>query len=509
MAVEAAALGPAITTDIPARMDRLPWSGWHWRIVIALGVTWILDGLEVTIVGALGGVLTEPGTLHLSETQIGLAGSVYIAGAVLGALVFGYLTDRLGRKRLFMLTLAVYLTATLLTAFAPNFLWFAVCRFFTGTGIGGEYSAINSAIDELIPARVRGWVDLAINGSYWIGTIIGALTTLVLLNQALLPHDIGWRLCFGIGAVLALAIILVRRYIPESPRWLLIHGQFEEAERIVRSIEDEVRRDTPAPLPAPGSVITIQPRASVGFGEIAHIMLSHYRRRSVLGFVLMTGQAFLYNAIFFTYALVLTTFYHVDNSKVGLYLIPFAVGNVLGPLTLGRLFDTLGRRVMITFTYVVSGVLLAVTGWLFALGVLDATTQTIAWCVIFFFASAGASSAYLTVSEIFPLEIRAMAIAFFYAIGTFVGGFIGPLLFGVLIQTATPINVFYGYLVGAVLMMGAGLVEAVWGIEAARRSLEEVAAPLSLAAFRPGPSAAGMGMWSPCPQASCSAERAA
>src|SRR5438270_565926 len=336
---------PVITTDIPARMDRLPWSTWHWRIVIALGITWVLDGLEVTIVGALGGVLTEPGTLHLSESQVGLAGSLYVAGAVLGALMFGYLTDQLGRKRLFMITLAVYLTATLLTAFAPNFAWFAVCRFFTGTGIGGEYSAINPAIDELIPARVRGWTDLAINGSYWIGTIVGAAATLVLLNPSILPHDIGWRLCFGLGAVLALAIILVRRYIPESPRWLLIHDRAHEAEQIVRRIEEEVRRATRlAQLPAPDKSIAITPRGAIGFGEIARVMLAQYRQRSLLGLSLMMGQAFLYNAIFFTYALVLTTFYRVDNSKVGLYLIPFAIGNVLGPLTIGRLFDTLGRR---------------------------------------------------------------------------------------------------------------------------------------------------------------------
>jgi MFS family permease len=481
----------------------VPWSPWHWRIVIALGITWVLDGLEVTIVGALGGVLTEPGTLHLSESQVGLAGSLYVGGAVLGALFFGYLTDRLGRKRLFMVTLAVYLTATLLTAFSPNFAWFAICRFVTGTGIGGEYSAINSAIDELIPARVRGWTDLAINGSYWIGTIVGASATLVLLNPAIVPHDLGWRLCFGLGAVLALAIILVRRYIPESPRWLLIHGRSEESEQIVARIEEEVMRETGLrQLPPPGRSIVITPRGAVGFGEIARVMLTQYRRRSLLGFALMMGQAFLYNAIFFTYALVLTTFYHVDNSSIGWYLIPFAIGNVLGPLTIGRLFDTIGRRVMITFTYIVSGALLAFTGWLFTLGVLDATTQTIAWCVIFFFASAGASSAYLTVSEIFPLEVRAMAIALFYALGTGAGGFIGPVLFGALIQTATPVNVFYGYVLGAVLMIGAGIVEAFWGVEAARRSLEDIAAPLSLASIRPGPSGEGMGVWSPYPQSS-------
>jgi MFS family permease len=468
-----------VSTDIPRRLDRLPWSRWHWLVVIALGITWILDGLEVTIVGAIGSVLTEPGTLHLSASQVGWAGSIYIGGAVTGSLVFGYLTDRLGRKKLFLVTLAVYLCATVLTAFAPNFIWFAACRFLTGTGIGGEYAAINSAIDELIPARVRGWTDLAINGSYWMGTIVGAAATLVLLDPAIVAHSLGWRLCFGLGAVLAFAILLVRRHVPESPRWLMMHGRLDEAEAIVTSIEREVmKEDHLDSLPAPGRPITIVPRGSVGFREIARVILQRYPSRAVVGFSLMLGQAFLYNAIFFTYSLVLTTFYGVDNSKVGLYLIPFAIGNIAGPLTIGRLFDTLGRRTMITFTYVISGLLLIGAGWLFQQGLLDATTQTVAWCVIFFFASAGASSAYLTVSETFPLEIRAMAITLFYAIGTFAGGFIAPALFGALIESTSRTNVFYGYLVGAGLMIVAGLVELVLGVEAARRSLEDVAAPL-------------------------------
>ncbi|HEX6541885.1 MAG TPA: MFS transporter [Ktedonobacterales bacterium] len=466
-------------TYIPGRMDRLPWSRWHWLVVIALGITWVLDGLEVTIVGAIGSVLTERTTLSLSQAEVGAAGTAYLIGAVAGALVFGHLTDRLGRKRLFMITLGLYLVATVLTALSPNFIWFAVCRILTGAGIGGEYSAINSAVDELIPARVRGWADLAINGSWWLGTAAGAIATVILLDPALLPHNIGWRLCFAIGAILGGAILLVRRYVPESPRWLMMHGRFTEANRIVDEIERQVKEDTHMQhLPDPGKPIIVRPRGAVSIVKIASTMFKQYPTRSLLGFSLMVGQAFLYNAIFFTYALVLSTFYKVPNASVGWYLIPFAIGNILGPLLLGRLFDTLGRRTMITFTYVFSGVLLAITGYLFYLGILDAVTQTICWCVIFFFASAGASAAYLTVSEVFPLETRAMAIAFFYAIGTFASA-AAPLLFGALIQSGKPVNLFYGYLLGAALMIAAGLVELFFGVNAERKSLESVATPLS------------------------------
>jgi MFS family permease len=470
-----------ITTKIPARLDRLPWARWHWMVVIGLGTVWILDGLEVTIVGAVGATLTLPNSgLHLSTADIGFAGSVYIAGACSGALFFGYLTDRLGRKKLFMITLGVYLAATALTALSFSAWWFFVFRFITGAGIGGEYAAINSAIDELIPARVRGRVDLIINGSYWVGTAAGAAATLVLLNPKLLAVDLGWRLCFGLGVVLALVILLVRRNVPESPRWLFIHGREKEADDIVTDIEQQVRSSAGiSELPEAEEEITVRQRHAIGFITIARTLLGRYPRRSVLSFSLFIGQAFLYNAIFFTYAIALTTFYHVASASVGLYLLPFAAGNFAGPLVLGRFFDTFGRKIMISGTYILSGVLLAVTAWLFDQGTLSATTQTAAWVIIFFFASAGASSAYLTVSEIFPMETRAMAIAFFYAIGTAAGGISGPVLFGVLIASGKRAELAIGYLIGAILMIAAGLVEVWLGVNAEQKPLEEIATPLT------------------------------
>ena len=477
-------LGEAVKTQIPARMDRLPWSRWHWLVVIALGITWILDGLEVTIVGAIASQLKEPGTVHFTDTEVSGAGTIYLIGAVIGALGFGKLTDILGRKKLFMITLALYLAATVATAFSMNFIWFAACRFLTGAGIGGEYAAINSAVDELIPAKVRGHVDLAINSTWWIGTAFGAAATIFLLDTSYFPVDLGWRLCFAIGAVLGGAILLVRRFVPESPRWLMMHGRFEEADQIVEEIEGHVRKSTGKDLPEPGDAITIKARGSVSIIEIIKTMFKTYPKRAFLGFSLMVGQAFLYNAIFFTYSLVLTTFYKIPNSAVGWFLIPFAIGNVLGPLTIGRLFDTIGRRQMIAFTYIVPGILLTITGWLFYQNVLDAVTQTIAWSIIFFFASAGASSAYLTVSEVFPLEVRAMAIAFFYAIGTGAAA-VAPLLFGALIESQQRINLFYGYLLGAALMAAAGVVALFFGVKAERQSLESIASPLSAEAPQP------------------------
>ncbi len=398
----------------------------------------------------------------------------------MGALFFGRLTDKLGRKKLFMITLVVYLIATVATAFSFNFIWFAACRFLTGTGIGGEYSAINSAIDELIPARARGWTDLAINSTWWVGTAIGSALTVVLLNPHLIAINLGWRLCFGLGAVLGAAVLLVRRFVPESPRWLMMHGRFDEANEVVGSIEREIEReDHIDSLPEPEGSILIRPVGTVSFLRIAQSMLKDYPTRSLLGLSLMIGQAFLYNAIFFTYGLVLTTFYHLPASSVGLYLIPFAVGNVVGPMTIGRLFDTIGRRKMIAFTYIISGVLLAITGWLFLQGSLNAVTQTICWSIIFFFASAGASSAYLTVSEVFPLEVRALAIALFFAVGTGVGGALAPTIFSALIATGKPLNVFYGDLFGAALMAAAGVVAIFFGVNAERQSLENIARPLS------------------------------
>jgi MFS family permease len=470
-----------IETDVPARIDRLPWSSWHWMVVVGLGTVWILDGLAVTIVGAIGGRLTEKGAgLELTASQIGAAGSAYILGACLGALYFGRLADKIGRKRLFMLTLGIFLAGSVLTAFSMNFVWFIACRVITGAGVGGEYSAIHSAVDELIPARVRGWVDLVIGGSFWIGTMLGSLASLLLLNESLFAKNVGWRLAFGLAAVMAFGILLVRRNVPESPRWLFLHGHEREAERVTSEIEGRVVATTGQSLMEPRKRIRVKQRGPMGIGEIAKVVFKLYPKRTFVGFSLFTGQAFLYNAIFFTYALVLTKIYGVNSSTVGLYLLPFAVGNFLGPLLLGRFFDTLGRKPMISGTYILSGVLLVITGIMFKNGTLTATTQTIAWCVIFFFASAGASAAYLTVSEIFPMETRAMAIAFFYAAGTIVGGFGGPLLFGALIQSGKPSQIFIGYLVGAVVMIAGGVIQALFGVEAAQRDLEAIAPPLSV-----------------------------
>ncbi|MFH0341891.1 MAG: MFS transporter [Chromatiales bacterium] len=454
----------SIRTQVPARLDRLPWSRWHWLVVIGLGTVWILDGLEITIVSAVAGRITEPGSgLVLSASQIGFAAAVYIAGAVSGALFFGYLTDRYGRKRLFLITLAVYLAATTLTALAFDAWWFYLFRFLTGAGIGGEYAAINSAIDELIPARVRGRVDLMINGSYWVGTGFGAALSVVLLDTNIFPADVGWRCAFGLGAILGLGILLVRRNVPESQRWLVIQGRKQEAEELVATIERRIEAESGRSLPKPQTTITICPRKTIGFVTIARTLFTLYPKRSLLCFSLFTGQAFLYNAIFFTYVLVLTTFYAVPSGDAPLYLIPFAIANFLGPVLLGRLFDTVGRRVMISGTYILSGVLLTITGYLFTEGVL----------------TPGASAAYLTASEIFPIETRALAIAFFYAIGTGVGGIAGPLVFGNLIESAEAANVLIGYLIGAILMIAAGLIEAWIGVDAERKSLEDIARPLT------------------------------
>jgi MFS family permease len=475
--------GEMIESYVPARLDALPWSSWHWLIVVSLGATWILDGLEVTLAGALGGVLTLPETLGLTPARVGATATCYLAGAVLGALLFGYGTDRFGRKKLFFITVAVYLIGTALSAFSWNFWSYAFFRAVTGAGIGGEYAAINSAIDELIPARVRGRVDLIINGSYWVGAALGAAATLVLLDPRRIPIWLGWRFAFGIGAMLGLIVIFFRRWIPESPRWLMIHGRNPEAEDIVGGVERRIFGTRGAAVSDRGYSeawpTRIRTRTHTPWHEIWDAIVHEYRRRSVLSFVLMLTQAFFYNAIFFTYALVLMRFYNVPEQNVGRYLLPFALGNVLGPVLLGHLFDTIGRKKMITVTYGLAGILLALTGWLFYAGVLTAQTQTLAWTIIFFIASAAASSAYLTVSEIFPLEIRALAIAIFYAIGTLAGGVGAPLLFGWIIGTGSITALFVGYLVAAALMICGAIVEAWIGVPAERRSLEHVAAPLS------------------------------
>ncbi len=470
--------GTTVSSTIPARLDGLPWSRWHWRVVIALGVTWLLDGLEVTVVGSLGAVLQRPETLGLTAADVGWAGSAYVGGAVLGALYFGRLADRLGRKRLFLITLSVYLVATVLTAFTWDIASFAFCRFLTGFGIGGEYAAINSAIDELIPARVRGTVDLAINGTFWIGAALGAGLSLVLLDPRWIGAETGWRIAFLLGAVVGIAILLVRRDLPESPRWLLTHGRSAEAEAVVERIEAEVAKEH-GPCAKVTEALTIRLRALVSWGEIWRLMITRYRSRAVLGFTLMAAQAFFYNAIFFTYALVLARFYGVPDDRVGLYIFPFAIGNFLGPLALGWLFDAVGRRTMIALTYAVSGIALALTGYAFNAGWLDATTQTACWAAIFFVASAAASSAYLTVSEIFPVEMRAVSISIFYALGTGAGGFAGPVLFGMLIETGSREALFFGYVLAAILMCAAAAVAATLGVDAERKPLETVAPPLS------------------------------
>ncbi|CAH1672768.1 MFS transporter [Hyphomicrobiales bacterium] len=468
---------PVIETDVPARLDRLPWSRFHTLVVVALGVTWILDGLEVTLAGSVAGALKESPVLKFTNTEIGLAGAAYIAGAVLGAVLFGWLTDRLGRKKLFTITVLVYLTATAATAFSWNVASFIAFRFLTGMGIGGEYTAINSTIQELIPARVRGWTDLVINGSFWVGAALGALGAIVLLDPARIDPEHGWRLAFFIGAALGLIILFLRQWIPESPRWLISHGQPERAAAIVADIER--RAGFVAPAGEALAPTRLRPRNATPLGEVFHALFVVHRERALVGLALMLSQAFFYNAIFFTYALILTDFYNVPAQQIGWFILPFAAGNFLGPLLIGRLFDTIGRRVMIAATYALSGLLLTGTGYLFWKDWLTASQLTLCWSVVFFFASAAASSAYLTVSETFPVEMRALAIAVFYAIGTGAGGIAGPWLFGILIDTGSRGSVFGGYLLGAALMLAAAAIAGRFAVRAERRPLESVARPLN------------------------------
>jgi len=475
-----------IETNIPFRLDALYWSGFHTRVVLALGITWILDGLEVTLAGALSGALKDSPTLQFSNFDVGLANSSYLAGAVLGALGFGWLTDRIGRKKLFFITLAFYLTATALTALSWSVESYALLRFLTGAGIGGEYTAINSTIQELVPARYRGWTDLVINGSFWIGAALGAVSAIVLLDPQRFAADVGWRLAYLTGACLGLVVFVMRMWIPESPRWLVIHGHPDRANEIVAEIERSVAghvQDRPAQQVSPQRAwpkLKLRMRSHTPLREVAHTLFTLYRQRSLVGLALMVAQAFFYNAIFFTFSLILIDFYGIPSDQIGWYILPFAAGNFLGPLVLGRLFDTLGRRTMITLTYAVSGVLLAITGYLFSIDALSARSQTIAWMVIFFCASPAASAAYLTVSETFPLEVRALAIALFYAVGTGIGGVAGPALFGLLIDTGSRGSVFVGYLFGAGLMVAAAVIAWRYAIAAERRTLESVARPLAV-----------------------------
>ena len=481
--MSASAQTGTISNQVPARLDRLPWSRFHWRVVIGLGGVWVLDGLEVTMVGNVSARLTEKGSgIDLNPAQIGVAAAIYITGACLGALFFGHLTDRFGRRNLFMLTLAVYLVSTVATAFAFAPWYFFVTRFFTGAGIGGEYAAINSAIDELIPARVRGRVDLIINGTYWLGSAAGAAGALFVLDTSNFPANIGWRLAFGIGAIFGIFVLLVRRNVPESPRWLFIHGRDEEAEQIVRQIEEAVESETGRPLPEPqGPPLKIRQRHAISFLEIAKVAFVRYPRRAVLGLALFIGQAFLYNGVTFNLGTLLNEFYGVQSAKVPLFFILWALSNFLGPLLLGRFFDTVGRKPMITLTYIGSAVAVVVLAVVFGTHTGGPWTFIAVLAVAFFIASAGASAAYLTVSEIFPMETRALAIAFFYAVGTAIGGISGPLLFGQLINSGQREMVVWSFVIGAIVMAVAGLVELWLGIAAEQRPLEELALPLTVA----------------------------
>jgi MFS family permease len=470
-------------TMVPARLERLPWGRFHVLVIAALGITWILDGLEVTLAGSVAPALKESPALRFSDSAVGFAGSAYLFGAVVGALFFGWLTDRLGRKKLFFTTIVVYLIATALTGLAWNGFSFFLFRFFTGCGIGGEYSAINSTIQELVPARFRGQLDLTINGSFWVGAAIGALVAVALLNAALIPPEFGWRLAFLTGAVLGVVVFFMRMWIPESPRWLVIHGREKEGEAVVEGIERRFVNEGADLKPvAADAAIRFRPRDHTPLAEVFDTLIKRHRVQTFVGLTLMAAQAFFYNAIFFTYALVLTKFYSVSTGAVGWYILPFALGNFLGPVVLGRLFDTYGRRLMITVTYTLSGVLLIAVGVAFERDLLSAAAQTVGWMIVFFVASPAASSAYLTVSETFPIEIRALTIAIFYAIGTGLGGVAAPVVFGKLIESGSRQSIFGGYVFAALLMFAAAIVAARYAVDAERKPLEEVATPLSAAA---------------------------
>ena len=474
-------LGTIVDTDISARLDRLPWGRFHVLVIVALGITWVLDGLEVTLAGSLVGALRQP-PMSFSEFDVGLAASSYLVGAVLGALGFGWLTDRIGRKKLFFITLFLYLAATAATGLSWNIWSFCIFRFLTGAGIGGEYTAINSTIQELVPARVRGWTDLVINGSFWIGAALGSFLSIALLRPEWIDPTYGWRIAFFVGGSIGLVILLLRSWIPESPRWLVTHGYVAEADRVVSGIEKRFTESgIELPPVDPGKSYKIRTRDRTPLAQVADAMFVSSRKQTLVGLTLMIAQAFFYNALFFTYALVLERFYEVPGGHVGWYLLPFALGSFLGPVLLGRLFDTVGRRPMIAATYGISALLLAGAGYLFKIGLFGPVEQTAVWMVVFFFASAAASSAYLTVAETFPLEIRALAIAAFYAIGTGIGGVSGPLLFGTLVETGSRDWVFGGYLLGATLMGLAAIVGGIWGTAAEGKSLEEVSKPLAAA----------------------------
>ncbi len=467
-----------IETDIPERMDRLPWSRWHLRILTALGTSWILDGLEVTLVGSLAGILESKAGLSLSDPQVTSAATIYLAGAVCGALLFGYLTDRLGRKKLFLITLATYSLATVCTSFSHGYLLFSVCRFLTGLGIGGEYAAINSAVDELIPGKVRGTVDLFVNATFWVGAMLGSGVALYLLGSHTIPQNIGWRFAFGIGGMLGFGVLILRLFVPESPRWLMLRGREEEAGNIVTEIERHIKDSGKKIPPCEGEKLRLATRSHTPLKEVFGAMGGDNKQRTFLSFSLMIAQSFFFNAIFFTYALIAKKFYHVADRELPMQLLPFAAASFLGPLLLGPLFDKIGRKPMITATYGIAGVMLLAVVFPFARGMLGLRGLGICFSVIFFVASSAASAAYLTVSEIFPLEIRAFAIAVFYSLGTLIGGVGAPAFFGLLIASGDRTHVAVGYAVGGVLMLGAAVLEFFIGVEAAGMSLESVSKPL-------------------------------
>lgn len=466
----------AVRSLIPARMDRLPWSRFHTMVIVGLGTAWILDGIEVQIVAANGFAQD----LGMSTTEITASATFSLLGQVLGALLFGRLTDRIGRKKLFVLTLAVYLIGSGLAGAAFSLWFFYLCRFIAGAGIGGEYSAINSAIDELIPAKYRGRVDLAVNGTSWAGVALGAVATIFLLNPALIDVHWGWRIGFFLGPVLGLVLIVIRRHIPESPRWMLTHGHAKEAEEIAASIERDVAsRGIELEDVDESQALTVKAEEKLPLRTVARVFLKDYPQRTILGATLMITQSFLFNAIFYTYAIVLGDFYDVPKDSVGLYMIPFAIGNLLGPLLLGRFFDTIGRRKMIFATYGIAALVLTASAFCFQADLLTPTTHTIFWCVAFFFASAGASAAYLTVSEIFPLEVRGQAISYFFSIAQICGA-IAPLIYGALIGDASsrgPLTI--GYIGGAAVMLIGGIVALAIGVDAENKGLEDIADPLS------------------------------
>jgi MFS family permease len=471
-----------IESDVPARLDRLPWSSWHMRIISALGTSWILDGLEVTLVGSLSGVLQSNAGLSLSDQAVAAAASTYLAGAVIGALLFGHLTDRLGRRKLFLVTLATYSFATIGTGLSLNATMFFVCRFLTGLGIGGEYAAINSAVDELIPGKIRGTVDLLVNATFWIGATVGSMAAFYLLRGHVVSPRWGWRLAFAVGGTLGLSVLLLRLSVPESPRWLMLRGKEKESQRIVRDIEAKVAKGRASLPPIEGRKLKITPRDHTPLREIFHNMVGDNRKRSVLGFILMVGQAFFFNAVFFTFGLVAKKFFGVPDAKLPIQLLPFAVASFLGPLILGPLFDRIGRKPMITAAYGGAGGLLAIAAVLFGSGSIGLPGLILCFAVIFFVASSAASAAYLTVSELFPLEIRAFAIAIFYSIGTLIGGVGAPALFGTLIEGGSKPHVMIGYLLGAALLLAGAIAELLVGVEAAGQSLESVSKPLQSSA---------------------------